>query len=210
MGVARPALSEAAIAAFRDRLSALALRRFAEEGYRAVTLRGLARELGVSHAMMYRYVADKDDLFAAVRLRAVERFIAYQERRLGAIADPREAIREGARSYVDFAVDEPHAFRVMSDLNQPRTRGYPALKSAHRRAFRLLEDIVERALDAGVIAGEAVTVTHELWSATHGVAALYVTGQLRSRRAALALAVSLAEVLLAGRAPDGGRRAAKR
>lgn len=205
--MARPALSEAVVAAFRDRLSDLALRRFAEEGYRAVTLRALARELGVSHAMIYRYVADKDDLFAAVRLRAVERFIAYQERRLGAIDDPRAAIRAGARSYVDFAVDEPHAFRVMSDLNQPHMRGYPTLKAAHRRAFRLLEDIVARALAAGVLDGDAVSVTQELWAATHGVAALYVAGQLRSRRAAQGLALSLAEALLAGRAPSQSKGA---
>ena len=199
--MARPALSETQVAAFRERLSELALRRFAEEGYGAVSLRGLARDLGVSHAMMYRYVTDKDDLFAEVRLRSVERFVAYQARRLAPIADPRDAIREGARSYLDFAVDEPHAFRVMADLSQPHLDAYPALERAHRRAFRLLEQIVRRAREAGVLAGEPAAVTRELWAATHGVATLYVSGQLRSRRAAHALAVSLAERLLAGHAP---------
>jgi AcrR family transcriptional regulator len=199
--VARPALSEAAIVAFRERLVDQALRRFAEEGYGAVTLRGLARELGVSHAMMYRYVADKDDLFAAVRLRSVERFVAYQEERLGGIADPCQAIREGARSYVDFAVDDPHAFRVMFDLSQPHLVAYPALERAHQRAFRILQKIVRRAIDAGVVAGDPTTVTQQLWAATHGIATLSLTGRLRARRATQALAVSMAEVLLAGLAP---------
>jgi AcrR family transcriptional regulator len=196
--VARPALTADAIAAFRDRLCELALRRFAEDGYGAVTLRGLARELGVSHAMMYRYVVDKDDLFAAVRLRSVERFVAYQEPRLHGLDDPRQAILEGARSYLDFAIDEPHAFRVMFDLDQPHLREFPALRAAHRRAFRLLEGVVRRALAAGVVYGDPVVLTQQFWAATHGVAALHVAGQLTSRRAVHALAVSLAEALLAG------------
>lgn len=199
--MARPALSDAVIAAFRDRLVDLALRRFAEQGHEAVTLRGLARELGVSHAMMYRYVADKDDLIVAVRVHSALRFCAYQEARLGGLDDPREAIREGARSYVDFAASEPHAFRVMFDLNQPHLVAYPALAQAHRRAFRILEKVVRRAIDAGVIAGDAKTVTRQLWSAIHGVATLQLTGQPASRRSAQALAVSLADVLLAGLAP---------
>jgi AcrR family transcriptional regulator len=199
--VARPALSAVAIAAFRERLVERALRRFAEDGYGAVTLRGLGRELGVSHAMMYRYVADKDDLFAAVRQRSVERFIAYQEERLGDIADPREALLAGARSYVGFALDEPHAFRVMFDLSQPALDSYPPLERAHRRAFRILEKIVRRAIDAGVVAGEPATITQQLWAATHGIVTLSLTGRLEPRRGTEALALSMAELLLAGLAP---------
>lgn len=199
--MARPALNELAITAFRERLSELALRRFAEDGYASVSLRGLARELGVSHAMIYSYVADKDDLFMAVRLRAVERFVAYQGRRLQPIDDPREALREGARSYVDFAAQEPHAFRVMFDMNQPELVDYPALARAHRQAFKLLEGVVRRAITARVVAGDPVTVTKLLWASAHGVATLQLTGQPASRRSARALAEKMADVMLAGLAP---------
>jgi len=201
--VARPALTEHAIASFRERMCELALRRFAEDGYAAVTLRGLARELGVSHPMMYRYVVDKDDLFALVRLRSVERFVAYQEERLAAQDDPREALLEGARGYVDFAAAEPHAFRVMFDLSQPRLAEYPELAGAHRRAFRLLEKVVRRAIDGGAVAGEPVAVTRQLWASVHGVAALHLSGQLPAQRTAQALAVSIAELLLVGLRPGG-------
>jgi len=204
--VARPALTEDAIAAFRERLCELALHRFAEEGFGGVTLRGLARELGVSHAMIYRYVADKDDLFAAVRLRSVERFAAYQDQRLGAIADAREAIREGARSYVDFAALEPHAFRVMFDLHQPQLDAYPHLKAAHRRAFRILERVVRRALEAHVVEGEPVALTQQFWAATHGVVALHLAGQLTSRRAVAQLAVATVDAMLTGLAPASRRK----
>jgi AcrR family transcriptional regulator len=197
----RPALSEARIAAFRDELVELALRRFAEDGYAGVTLRGLARDLGVSHAMMYRYVADLDDLFAAVRLRSLERFAAYHEARLAPIDDAREALREGARSYVDFAASEPHAFRVLFDLHQPDLDAHPELKAAHRRAFRILEKILRRAVDTGVVRGDPAALTLKFWAATHGLVTLHLAGQLASRRALAALAVSMADALVAGLAP---------
>jgi AcrR family transcriptional regulator len=202
--MARPALTESAISAFRERLCELAERRFAATGFASVSLRGLARELGVSHAMIYRYVADIDDLFAAVRLRCVERFAAYQERRLGDFDDPREAIREGARSYADFAALEPDAFRVMFDLHQPHLDRYPELKAAHRRAFRILERVMRDAVDAGVVAGDPAVLTQQFWAATHGVVALHLAGQLTSRRQVVALALATADALLAGLAPGGG------
>jgi AcrR family transcriptional regulator len=145
----RPALDEQAIAAFRDRLCAVALDQFAELGYRAVSLRGIAREMGVSHALAYRYFEDKDEVFAAVRQLCLERFVAFQEARLAAIDDPIAAIRAGARSYLEFARLEPHAFRVLFDLEQPPPGEVPALRAAHRRAFRVLERVIARAIDSG-------------------------------------------------------------
>jgi AcrR family transcriptional regulator len=207
--MARPALTESAISAFRERLCELAERRFAATGFASVSLRGLARELGVSHAMIYRYVADVDDLFAAVRLRCVERFAAYQERRLRDFDDPREAIREGARSYADFAALEPDAFRVMFDLHQPHLDRYPELKAAHRRAFRILERVMREAVEAGVVAGDPAILTQQFWAATHGVVALHLAGQLTSRRQVVALAVATADALLAGLAPPAGAEASR-
>ena len=119
---------------------------------------------------------------------------------MAAQPDARSALLEGARAYVDFAAEEPHAFRVMFDLSQPRLEVYPALASAHRRAFRLLKRVVVRAIMDGVVAGEPGAVTRQLWAAVHGVAALHISGSLPGRTAQQ-LAVSIAESLIAGLAP---------
>jgi AcrR family transcriptional regulator len=197
----RPALDDEAISAFRDRLCEVALAQFAELGYRAVSLRGIARALGVSHALVYRYFEAKADVFVAVRRRCLERFSAYQEARLAGLAEPAEVIREGARSYIDFAHDEPHAFRVMFDLEQPPPAELPALRDAHQRAFRILERVIEAALAAGVIAGPPAQLTQLFWAGVHGVATLHLSGQLAGRQDARALAGELAETLLRGMKP---------
>lgn len=55
----------------RQRLLELAVRRFAEEGYRATSVSAIARDAGVSQAAVYAYFANKEALFdAAVDLDA--------------------------------------------------------------------------------------------------------------------------------------------
>src|SRR5690606_9753467 len=76
--VARAALTEEAIDAFRARAVAAATRRFAEKGFEGVTMRAIATSLGVSPMTAYRYFAGKDELFAMVRREAFRRFADSQ------------------------------------------------------------------------------------------------------------------------------------
>ena len=45
----------------------VATRRFAEEGFAGVTLRGLASDLGCSPMTPYRYFENKEEIFHSVR-----------------------------------------------------------------------------------------------------------------------------------------------
>jgi AcrR family transcriptional regulator len=57
----------------RRRLLELAVRRFADDGYRATSVSAIAREAGVTQAAVYAYFANKEALFeAAVDLDAAE------------------------------------------------------------------------------------------------------------------------------------------
>src|SRR5271163_1756971 len=97
-------LSAANIEAFRDRLCNIAEGLFAAHGPDGVTMRELADALGVSQMTPYRYFKDKDDILAAVRTRAFNRFAAVMEnaeRKAAAAAQaviaPRKAARKPGR-----------------------------------------------------------------------------------------------------------------
>ena len=70
----RAALTEGEIESFRERICQAAARLFAENGYEAVTLRAIAAELGCSPMTPYRYFANKEEIFRAVRLAGFEDF----------------------------------------------------------------------------------------------------------------------------------------
>ena len=124
-------LSQADVADFRERLCVAATRMFDARGPEGFTMRELAAELGVSAMTPYRYFKDKEDILAAVRARAFNRFAEALENALRI-----EPENEGAvyRAYVAFAFGEPAAYKLMFDLTQPDESLYPDLVKANARA----------------------------------------------------------------------------
>ena len=171
-------LTETDVADFRDRLCEAAERLFAEKGPDAVTMRQLAAELGVSPMTPYRYFEDKDDILAAVRTSGFTRFAealeAARERATGARSRG-EAVGE---AYVRFALDHPHSYKLMFDLNQPNIEKYPDLIAAGERARATMTDHVKDAIAAGLYVGDPVQIGMMMWAAVHGVVVLQLAGML--------------------------------
>lgn len=182
----RVALAPVDIAAFRSRATAAATRLFAARGYDAVTMRAVADELGVSAMTSYRYLAGKDELFALVRAEAFRRFADRLEAAAGRAAsrglDPATRLIRLKRAYVEFALDEADAYRIMFELRQPDdAANSPELARESRRAFGCLHDAVRDAVVAGALAGDPLTVAHLLWASTHGLVSLHLAGRLSAR-----------------------------
>lgn len=178
--MARPALTEHEISDFRERLCDVATRRFAELGYAGVSLRGLALELGCSPTTPYRYFRDKDEIFAAVRARAFDRLAAYGAPFTGESSDPLAQLEGLGLAYLRFARDEPHAYRMAFELDQPDADAYPELLEARRKAWQVIHRAVRRAVEAGTLGGDVNVVSHLFWAGMHGLAALHLAGQLES------------------------------
>ncbi|HWP65331.1 MAG TPA: TetR/AcrR family transcriptional regulator [Candidatus Limnocylindria bacterium] len=173
----RAALSDAAVADFRGQLCAVAERLFAERGYPGVTLRALAAELAVSPMTPYRYFRDKAAIFAAVRAAGFRRFADAQEATYAAESDPERRLRAMARSYLEFARREPHAYRIMFEMNPlGSAEEYPALAAEQIRGWEPLRRGVQAAIDAGLLEGDATHLAHVFWAAVHGIASLYLAG----------------------------------
>src|SRR5688572_10390172 len=173
----RAALSDSQIADRREQLCQVAERLFAEQGYPGVTLRALAAELGVSAMTPYRYFRGKEDIFAAVRASAYRRFADSQERAYAAEDDPEMRLRALARDYIAFAAAEPHAYRIMFEMN-PLGNGaqYPELAAEQIRSWQPLLRAVTGAVDAGVLAGDPKHLAHVFWAGIHGVVSLHLAG----------------------------------
>src|SRR5579871_2429430 len=110
-------LSADDIQQFREAMRRVAENAFATRGAQGVTMRELAKELGCSAMTPYRYFRDKEDILAMVRAAAFNRFAARLEAAAQSISANGPAIDNSAisRAYVDFALDEPHAYRLMFD-----------------------------------------------------------------------------------------------
>lgn len=169
----RAALSQSEVDDFRESLCETATRLFAERGYEGVTMRALATSLGCSPMTPYRYFENKAEIFDAVRSAGFARFADTLEESIGDLTEHPAILRALCLAYVRFATTEPHAYRIMFQLDQPATDRQEDLRS-----WIAMHGAVTRAITDGELVGDPDIVAHLLWSGIHGLVALHLSGHL--------------------------------
>lgn len=139
-----------------------------------LSLRAVARRLGVTAPALYAYVEDKQDLLAAVATEHFEalvvRFAAIDE------ADPLLRIRRLSRAYVDHARASPALFRLMFRYPPRPTQGIDAFPPA-TCAFEMAAWATDEAVAAGLLrVSDPVLANLAMWAAVHGVAEVLLLG----------------------------------
>jgi AcrR family transcriptional regulator len=158
-----------------DLRSAL-LRAAAEEisttGVAQLSLRELARRLGVSHAAPAHHFGDKTGLLTAL---AAEGYRILHEHTSPVLGSPDALVRAGEQ-YVAFALAHPAHFSVMFDPHLLRTSD-AALDHERTLAFGNFFTAVRQT--TGTSDPEQVAIqAMAAWSVVHGVAVLWLQGNL--------------------------------
>jgi AcrR family transcriptional regulator len=140
----------------------------AEEGPSALSLREVARRVGVSHAAATHHFGDKSGLLTALAVDGLEALAAT----LTSARD--QGFLEVGVAYVRFAVERPGAFAVMFDQDLVH-RDDPALVAARAAAGESLYGGAPEILspdadrDSGALAA---------WALVHGLASLLRGGMI--------------------------------
>lgn len=177
------ALSDDEIREFRASLCEVAERLFAERGYEGVTLRALAAELGCSPMTPYRYFANKEAMFAAIRTAAFVRFGEAIESAANVYAPPLERLRNLARAYVAFAMRERSAYRIMFEVARPAGLDAAVLADEESRRVLLrgwfpLVEAIEALVKQGDAQGDPLVLAHVAFTSLHGLVMLELSDKL--------------------------------
>jgi len=167
---------------FRQRLTDLALKAFAEGGIEGISLRGLATQAGCSRTTPYRYFKNKADILAAVRQREFERMADALEQAAQREQDPSKQLKALATAYLRFALERPDAYRVMYEVNQKDEQRYPQLMQQIKRTREPMVATVSEAVAAGAIDGDPVNIVTMLWAGLHGLISLHLSNKLTMGR----------------------------
>ena len=182
----------------RPALLAAALDLLEREGPAALSLRALARSVGVSPMAPYHHFTDREALLAAVATVGFEHLQQGKlenERTHGSVAD---ALASGAADYVRFILDNPNLYRLMKGSEFADRERYPDLHRASAAPAQLLIKLIERLLDEHRVRGlSAERGAQMLWGLAHGVGILALDGQL-PRDTAIALAEEGAAAMIKG------------
>ena len=174
----RAALSTEQISDFRSRAVECATSLFIEGGMDALTMRGIATELGCSAMTPYRYFENLEEIIAAVRAQAFERFADKQQEAFRSGKGAEHCLLNLKQAYIEFAVAEPELYTIMFQLPREEDQNYPDLITQSRRGFSYLVKATELAVGEGFMAGDPLTIAHVLWANTHGLVSLHLSGKL--------------------------------
>jgi AcrR family transcriptional regulator len=137
-----------------------------------LSLRQLAREVGVSATAVYRHFPDKQALLKALASAGIEQLGRYQQAAAEAAGGTAAAFGATGRAYVRFALANPALFRLIFSHLDPL--GETVFGDS--LAARLLQ---EKAFEAvGDDRAQARRLMIQAWAVVHGLAMLMLDGQL--------------------------------
>lgn len=145
-----------------------------ESGLHSLSLREVARRLGVSHQAPYKHFASRDHILAEIVRRAFDHFAIALDAR-PRHADLAEDSKAMGRAYVDYALIHPLHYHLMFGAPLPPADQHPEMMRSARHAFSLLREDLARVFAAVGAPAGSVDIDQEalfVWSAVHGLASL--------------------------------------
>jgi AcrR family transcriptional regulator len=149
-----------------------------ESGPEALSLREVARRLGVSHQAPYKHFQSRDHLLALLVGQAFDEFAAHLDARERS-DDPWIDFFHMGQAYLAFAQARPLYYRLMFGATLPDPAQHPDMVRSAQHALSMLRGGVIGL--PGRVAGVAADLDALFaWSAVHGLATLLETPACRT------------------------------
>ena len=164
----------------RDACIVAAQEVIAERGIENLSLRDVARKLGVSHQAPYKHYPSRDHLLAEVMRRCFQRFAAHLDARRHS-DDPVQDLESLGEQYLAFAQQHPLEYRLMFSTDWPASAEQPELLRDATHAFDILRDVLRRLHgDSAAMRDRIELDALYIWSTVHGLAGV-MNGQCIER-----------------------------
>lgn len=142
-----------------------------------VSLREIARNVGVSATAVYRHFPDKAALLKALCAEGSRQLAMAFQAATAQEPDKREAFNKMGRAYVRFALANPSLFRLFTTVGRPDV---DAIDQADplEDAFAMMSNALRDLMPAGASAAERDSKRLQAWALVHGLAMLMLDGQV--------------------------------
>ena len=149
------------------------------ENVDSLSLRALARQIGVSQTAPYRHFDSKNVLFAAVAtwgFEILQKDLAAVT--LGEATDALQCSEELCLAYLKFSEGHSEKYQLLFNSSLVDFDEYPALQEAGARGFEVLFEVIRRGKQEGFFLNEPESeLAATVWSGLHGIASLLQMGR---------------------------------
>jgi AcrR family transcriptional regulator len=154
----------------RDACIVAAQEVIAERGIENLSLRDVARKLGVSHQAPYKHYPSRDHLLAEVMRRCFQRFAAHLDAR-PRFDDPEQDLQSLGLQYLSYAQQHPLEYRLMFSTTWPESATQLDLVNDATHAFDVLRGVLKRMHGDSAAMRDTVELDAlYIWSTMHGLA----------------------------------------
>jgi len=163
----------------KEALITAGLEILSEKGIEGLSLRNVAKKIGVSHTASYNHFPDKQALLAAISTAGHEHL---HQILLDTFEKTKHSsshvISEIAWAYLQFALDNPAKFKLMFSGALEEERAHPEYVEISMKNISLLEEIIIYCQNKGqLMEGKVEIVAIKLWSSVHGFTNLILEDQ---------------------------------
>ena len=157
----------------REACLAEALKVIETDGVEALSMREVARRLGISHQAPYKHFKSRDHILAEIVARAYDSFAAYLDSHTH--ADPAGGLAVMGQAYFEYAQRHSLQFRLMFNTTLPDPTLHPEMMAKAKRAFALLRDAIAELPETRAAEDPAAQADLDalfVWSTIHGLSTL--------------------------------------
>lgn len=153
------------------------------DGYRNLSLRKIARSIGVSATSIYLHFESKDDLVHTLIEEAIERLNRALEISVVNKESPVKKLEALAQTYVSFALKHPREYQVIYLVSSEEMTRYPKEKFRKaRKGYGLVLDVLIEGINSGKIEEEKPNIAaYTFWAQLHGVMSVVLSERLDTR-----------------------------
>lgn len=167
----------------KDRILETTRELLLRDGYRNLSLRKIARKIGVSATSIYLHFESKDDLIHTLMEQAIDRLNDQLEEKANLEKDPIQKLEDLAHVYVRFALDNPREYQIIFLFSSDEITRYPVQKFRKaRRGYELVNSVLEEGVRQGLIDEEQPRLAaYTFWAQLHGVMSVVLSKRLDTR-----------------------------
>ena len=162
-----------------DRITRIALDILKKEGPLAVSMRRIARAVGITPMAIYHHFRNRDALLNSITDREFTKLLGHIQAHplRGGTQTRLIAVMEG---YVDYAFAAPRVFDYVFSRPRPEARQFPRDFRARRSpTLNPVADMVAAAMQRGDLKKDDVwEIAFALWAHVHGYVMLYRGGRI--------------------------------
>jgi AcrR family transcriptional regulator len=175
----------------RDAMVQAALREAEQGGPEAISIKALAKELGVSQPAPYRHFADREALLQAVTAEAFRQFNAILRAAIGK-PSKRSKLSRFAQAALEFGLRRNGIYRLMF---ASRTMACSAEDSELRLAAHETMGLLVQSFEAPAVGLLRERHALQVWAALHGVISLAEQGLLTGEAARVTRAELIEDIV---------------